>query len=92
MHGDFEKNREKAKQYSQYVYSLGYLPICVQIYLEEATGLSEQDGKREELLELGKEMLLLCNELWIFGDKISEGMKGEIELAKNKGIIVKSVI
>lgn len=89
MKGDFAANREKAKQYSQEVYKRGHLPICVQIYLEEATGITEEEGSREELLMLGKEFLLMCDELWIFGDRISKGMEGEILLAAEKGIIIR---
>jgi hypothetical protein len=92
MQGDFSNNREKAKIYSQEVYKRGFLPICVQIYLEDATGMTEQNGKREELLNLGKEMLLMCDELWIFGDRISKGMEGEILLAAEKGIIIRRII
>ena len=64
--GNIEKNVEKAKIYSRFAYKLGYLPICVHIYLEEATGLNEKTGDRGELLKLGKEFVKMCDEVWIF--------------------------
>lgn len=91
MHGDIIRNRKRAKEYSKYVYKSGCIPIAVQFYLENATGLSEAKGDRKELLRLGKEMLNICDELWYFGDYISEGMKGEIELAKELGIKIRYV-
>jgi len=88
MHGDIERNREKAKYYSRIVYNRGYIPMCVQIYLEEATGMTEANGKRRELLRLGKEYLRRCDELWWFGNKISNGMKKEMILAEKLKIPV----
>lgn len=76
--GNVVENVENAKRYSQWVCKLGYLPICVHIYLNEATGLCEEKGDREELLRLGREMVGLCDEIWVFGDRISRGMKQEI--------------
>ena len=88
MRGNLDVNRLRAKEYAQMVYRKGFLPIAPQIYLEEATGLLEERGHRDELLVLGKELLKLCDELWIFGDRISEGMKEEIALAKKLKIKV----
>jgi len=34
---------------------------------------------RRKALEMNKKLLEFCDELWIFGDEITEGMKGEIE-------------
>lgn len=83
--GDRKGNIEKAKEYSKQTYNEGYIPICVHMYLEEATGLDEEKGNRKELLRLGKEFVRICDEVWVFGEKISEGMKGEIEVAEKKG-------
>jgi hypothetical protein len=89
-HGPYtiDENIRYAKGYSNWVYTFGHLPICPHIYLEPATGLKEESD-REKLLELGIELLKLCDELWVFGDYISEGMKHEIEMATELGIKVK---
>lgn len=80
--GNTTRNIRRAKEYSKWVYNQGHIPICVHIYLENATGLSEKKGDREELLRLGKEFLYLCEELWVFGDNISDGMDEEIKAAQ----------
>ena len=41
-------------------------------------------------MDAGLQLLLECSEVWVFGiDNPSEGMKAEIELAKEYGIPVK---
>ena len=35
---------------------------------------------------MNRELLEWCDELWVFGEVISEGMKQEIEWAKDKPI------
>ena len=89
-----EENLARAVMYSQYVYKHGHLPICPQIYLENATGLNEAKDPRcrEQVLKLGVEMLVMCDGLWVFGRRFgeeSEGMKRELEVARNKGIQVR---
>lgn len=47
------------------------------------------DGIQEERglgLKLGLDMLKHCQELWVFGERISEGMAAEIKLAKRLGV------
>jgi len=84
-------NLARAALYSRYVYSQGNFPICSQVYLENATGLNESlnSADRPKLLELGLEMLLMSDELWVFGRREGEessGMKGEIAKAKELGL------
>ena len=33
---------------------------------------------------MGRVMLDKCAEIWVFGDEITEGMRGEIERAENR--------
>ena len=86
-------NIARAALYSETVFRLGYLPICVHVYLEAATGLNEANspGDRDAAIRLGLEMLVLCDELWVFGvkpGKESRGMKNEIKEAEKRGIKV----
>ncbi len=43
-------------------------------------------------INIGKEFLTKCDELWAFGGYISHGMFEEIEFAKKIGIPVKRII
>ena len=42
-------------------------------------------------IDIGKEFLTKCDEIWIFGEHISKGMLEEIEFAKEKDIPVKRI-
>ena len=90
--GDIVQNIANALDYSKWVYKKGFLPICTHCYLELATGLSEERGDRNKILKLGKEMVLLCDELWIFGDKLSKGMLEEISLAIRRKLTIKFIL
>ena len=78
--GDMEKNMEKAKDYCAYAASCGVIPLAPHTiftqYLNDA--VPEQ---REQGLRMGHELLERCDELWVMGDTISQGMKDEIGLA-----------
>jgi len=41
-----EENLLNAKIFSQEVFRLGHLPICVHLFLESATGLDQSNGQR----------------------------------------------
>jgi len=86
-------NIARAALYSRDVYRAGYFPMCIQIYLEAATGLNETNNpqNRPRALELGLEFLAMCDELWVFGRREgeeSQGMINEIKEARKKGIPV----
>lgn len=80
LRGDMEKNTEKAKDYCAYAASCGVIPLAPHTiftqYLNDA--VPEQ---REQGLRMGHELLERCDELWVMGDTISQGMKDEIGLA-----------
>lgn len=82
--GERKKNILRAKRFSRWIAEQGMIPLCVHIYLEKATGLDEKNGDREKLLEMGRLLVLKCDELWIYAPdgKISEGMIYEIKTAE----------
>jgi hypothetical protein len=81
------KNLRKAAQYSKQVVMAGHTPITPHLYF--VTFLNDGDPQeRERGMTMGKELLSLCSELWVFGETISEGMKAEITLAEEIGIPV----
>ncbi|MDR9786780.1 MAG: DUF3310 domain-containing protein [Peptococcaceae bacterium MAG4] len=88
LRGDVERNIQKAIAYSRFVYSQGGIPLAPHVifttFLDD-TVLEE----RAVGLDLGLELLEKCDELWAFGDKISEGMTGEIARAGELGLRVK---
>ena len=88
--GDIKGNREKTLIYSKYVASQGFIPFAPHLYFTEFSEFLDDDKpkERETVLRLALEWLFQCNELWYFGDIISEGMKNEMEIAKKIGMQV----
>lgn len=81
-------NITRANLCSRLAYEKGYLPIAPHAIFTQFL----DDGKakeRESAMEMGLQLLGLCNELWAFGPCISEGMKREIEKARSAGIPIR---
>lgn len=62
--------------------------IPVAAFLAFPETLSEGHITRQEAMHFCKGLLLGCDEIWVYGDTISSGMKEEIELASNESIPV----
>ena len=86
--GDYENNIQRAKEYSRAAAMQGCIPVTPHIYLTQFMD-DNAPGERELALRMGRELVLLCAELWAFGlDHPSAGMAVEIEVAKRAGIPV----
>lgn len=75
------KNIKKATEYCEKACSLGVLAFAPHLYFTQFYNdtIPEQ---REKGLEMGLSMLEKCEELWVMGKNISQGMRGEIAHAK----------
>jgi len=49
----------------------------------------DNPAERRLALSFGLRLLNDCQELWVFGSRISEGMKREIVTARRRGIKIK---
>jgi hypothetical protein len=85
LRGNIKSNISRAKQYCKLITKLNHIPICPHIYF---TQFLDDSILEERMLgmSMGKKLLLLCDEIWIFGNTISEGMKKEITYAKRHNI------
>ncbi|MHB8964094.1 MAG: DUF7768 domain-containing protein [Saccharofermentanales bacterium] len=88
LRGDAAGNIQKAKEYSRYaIKECGVIPITPHIYF--TAFLDDTSPQERELgIQAGLELLRDCDEVWVFGDRLSEGMKQEIEFAHMNGIPV----
>ena len=70
-----------ARKYAKYIIEQGHIPFAPHLLFTQFLN----DAKPEER-KLGRNMGLkfmdFCDELWIFGEIISEGMKADIESFK----------
>ena len=85
--GDVATNTARAKRYARFVARQCLVPVCP-FYLTRFLSDDNAD-EREAGLFLGLQMLRKCNQLWVFGSVISEGMKQEIDFAKKYNIPIR---
>ncbi|MTI84824.1 MAG: DUF3310 domain-containing protein [Firmicutes bacterium] len=88
LKGDVERNIQKAIGYSRHVYIQGGIPMTPHVnfttFLDDTIPEDRTAG-----IQMGMQLLLKCDELWAFGEKISKGMAAEIAAAKNLGLVVR---
>ncbi|PWM29336.1 MAG: hypothetical protein DBX40_00275 [Clostridiales bacterium] len=84
--GESRTNIKKARSYCRKLYELGYTPIAPHLlfpqFLEDDIPAERKDG-----LDMAQELLRRCRVLVVCGKDISDGMMGEIALAKRLGIV-----
>lgn len=89
--GEVEKNIIKAQGYCREAVELfpDVIPIAPHVYFTQF--LNERElAERAEGMEMGIALLDLCSEIWVYGiENPSEGMKAEIEYAKEHGITIR---
>ena len=84
---DLRHNRQLARLACGYAVSRGYMPLAPHLFFPEF--LSEDvPGEREAGIQFGLDWLSGCDELWVIGNRITEGMKREIAVAEELGIPV----
>lgn len=79
VRGDIEGNLKKANKYCEYVASCNHIPVAP--HLAWQGFLPETPENRDKALAMGLKLIEYCSEVWAFGDEISNGMQGEIDLA-----------
>lgn len=82
--GDVDKNLKKVKEYTRYALMCGAAPIVLHFY---ALCLNDRNPKEREIgMAAGIALLWFCDEMWIFGNEETEGMKSEIQFCRNFNI------
>lgn len=86
LRGDIEGNRALCREYCQRVFDAGHYPIAPHLQLD---WLDDDDAcDREAGIKMGIKVLRECDEVWVFGDTISEGMRAEIAEASRRRVKV----
>ena len=81
--GDIEANVTAARRYSRFAVDSGYIPIAPHLLFPQL--LDNANPKERELGSFFENALMSkCFEVWVFGSRISEGMKTEINRTKWK--------
>ena len=86
--GDVKKNTENARRFCRFAVKQNAIPFAPHLLYPQFMDDNDYDerelGMFFAMIWLGK-----CDELWLFGEQLSEGMKREFKKARLKGIPVK---
>ncbi len=85
LRGDYNTNIKNAVEYCRLAGERGVLPLAPHIIFSQWCN-DTVPQQREQGLQLGLALLGKSDELWIMGEKISEGMRGEINFAMEHSI------
>lgn len=86
--GDAAGNIRRARKYSRFAVANNKIPLCPHIYFTQFLD-DNIKSERDKGLCLAIQMLKRCKEVWVFGDKISEGMKREIRIARKRNMVIR---
>ena len=87
--GNIEKNLKKVKTYTEYALRCGTAPVVPHFYAECLDDNNPKD--REVGLAAGMSLLWLCDEVWVFGDTVTDGMRAELQFCKNLNIRIQKI-
>ena len=86
--GNTEDNKQNARIYSRFAVGQGFIPLAPHLLFTQFLDDSIPEERQIGILS-GKVLMDLCSEVWIFGNTISNGMKGEIERARRKNYLLR---
>ncbi|MBR7927046.1 DUF4406 domain-containing protein [Aerococcaceae bacterium zg-ZUI334] len=78
--GDVEKNIQSAIRYADFAYQQGNLPITPHLLFP----FLDEEKHREDAMAMDIIMLGKCQEVWVFGNRMTDGMKEELIVAKRR--------
>lgn len=81
LRGDIEGNLQKVRQYGKFVLECGMAPVIPHFYAEILD--DTVDEERALGMTAGTSLLFRVDELWVFGDKVTEGMRKEKTFAEH---------
>ena len=84
--GDIARNTEKAKRYCRFAVDNNAILLAPHLLFPQF-----MNDETECDLAMFMDMVLIgrCEQLWVFGNTITEGMKAEISKANKKGIKIR---
>lgn len=79
--GDVEKNTYQARAYSRFAVAKHAIPVAPHLLYPQ---FMDEETERELALFMGIVLMGKCDEVWVFGGTVSEGMAAEIARAKKQ--------
>lgn len=85
LRGEIERNISRANGYCRFAATQGVVPLAPHTIFTQFLDDDIPEERAKGVL-MGLELMKRCTELYVFGDRVSEGMLGELEVAKKLGI------
>lgn len=82
--GDTEKNTEKARKYSRFAVESKAIPMTPHLLYPQFMDDSNPEERYLATYVINYVLIGKCQEVWVFGEDISEGMGREIALAEKR--------
>lgn len=86
--GDVKTNTINARRYCAFAVKEGYIPFASHLFYPQFLS-DEIKAERELGLFMGLVFLDGCKEVWVFGNRITNGMAVEIDRAKERKIVIR---
>lgn len=84
--GDESWNTENAIRYCRFAVDSGAIPLAPHIFLPR---FMSEAAERDEAMFMNMVFLGRCEQLWVFGDRITDGMAAEIAKAQKRRIPIR---
>lgn len=86
--GNMERNTERARGYCRFAVSENYIPIAPHLLFPQF--MDESDPVQRSLgIFFGLVLMSKCQEVWVFGRRMTRGMAVEIAKAKERGLPIR---
>ena len=86
--GEIEYNLSRARGYCRLAVSKGYIPLAPHLHYPQF--MDDGDSEQRKLgLFFALVLLGKCDEIWVFGSRISEGMARELETAERRSVLIR---
>ena len=86
--GDVEGNAERARMFSRFACDMGCIPVSPLLLYPQFLDDDNAEDRRLGLF-FGIVLLTKCEELWVFGNRISTGMAREIAKAETRAMPIR---
>ena len=89
MDDDLETVLERVKTYVEYALKCGVAPVAPHFHLQAM--LPDTKTNAETLRSVARSLLWYCDEMWVFGDEVTEAMASDQQFCKEFHIRTKRI-
>lgn len=84
--GDEARNTENAVRYCRFAVDSGAIPLAPHLFLPR---FMSEETEREAAMFMNMVFLGRCEQLWVFGNRVTDSMAAEIAKAKKRGMPIR---